>query len=831
MAKALRWLAEFVGLPAAVAAALVWLAGDAFQGSARWLLGLDPAVRAGWSCLAEESRQRLFGAEAPDATRFNILVARLDRDPDGAQTLFLRDAFRNQRGFAVHVTCLGVSASDGEVVDRAESAGEAAAQALGVRRGADLVLWGEVGDPRDRIIRVWFTAPHGQRTEFAARGWRVERGLLEAGFHEHCAAMLQSIALAAIDPALARGGEPRVAETLRPLLPRLRELAANPPPGLSAASLAEMQLALADALTLAGRDGRDPASVQEAVRRYRTLLAGPAAADVLHTGMIRRRIGDALVAEAGSGDPAARNAAALAALPEFAAALAAFRGGRAPLQWSLTFHGLVRAFAPPVPEAATRRLVALLDEELPYLQPPEEMFNQGLLLGLKAGLLRSLGAAGDAAALQAAVAASREMLSASAVRQAALPSLWAVLAADLARSLLLLGEAGDEAALHEAVELFDRAEPLLADQSPDDAGTVDPRPDVLAMSWQDMIAYRIAATKRALPDWRWRALAALIGRGDSRAEARLLAEARAALDAAAQAGAEQRAWLQLQLARQVIAGSGWDSLSTLREAAALLEAVTAFAAARPVPADDAEAPELLREAQATLCDTRLRMAMLGDTAAAEPAVAACDASRQPARAGQPGAFRDAVYGLALAFAGRDDPARRARGVAVIEAALAGDARRMTASERDAILLERARLRLEAADAPDLPEDAAAIAAALERIERARTPIRWAWVTMLQARVLARLGAAGDADAAGRALAAFAAAYAALPEGRVPFDRAVNRLYLAEALLLLAPLRGGSGLEEARDALAAALEVLRGIDAPLPRARAEALQARLAVAPR
>ena len=71
------------------------------------------------------------------------------------------------------------------------------------------------------------------RADLKARPWTVDKGVLQAEFHERFAAALQAIALAALAPVEERKGH-AVADLLRPLLPRLRGLVADLPAGLTA---------------------------------------------------------------------------------------------------------------------------------------------------------------------------------------------------------------------------------------------------------------------------------------------------------------------------------------------------------------------------------------------------------------------------------------------------------------------------------------------------------------------------------------------------------------------------------------------------------------------
>jgi hypothetical protein len=202
--------------------------------AAAWLKGLiNPLLLAaeGPRCWIEEQWQAAFGtAPRPDPTRFTVLIARLDRDVDGTQTDYLVGAFRGQRGFRPLATCR-VVAPRGEDQIAAEQWAEGEVERLRVARGADLVLWGEVAE-RGSALRVWMTGS-SVRADLKARPWTVDKGVLQAEFHERFAAALQAIALAALAPVEERKGH-AVADLLRPLLPRLRGLVADLPAGLTA---------------------------------------------------------------------------------------------------------------------------------------------------------------------------------------------------------------------------------------------------------------------------------------------------------------------------------------------------------------------------------------------------------------------------------------------------------------------------------------------------------------------------------------------------------------------------------------------------------------------
>jgi hypothetical protein len=106
----------------------------------------------------------------------------------------------------------------------------------------------------------------------------------------------------------------------------------------------------------------------------------------------------------------------------------------------------------------------------------------------------------------------------------------------------------------------------------------------------------------------------------------------------------------------------------------------------------------------------------------------------------------------------------------------------------------------------------------------------ALLLLVQAELLARLGADGDEDAARRALSRFQAATAATTRGETPFSWIELRLRTAESLLLLAPKLGGDTLEKARQAAAEARQALLELDAPAFLQRSEAVLEKASPAP-
>ena len=241
--------------------------------------GIGASINANTICFVGEWLHERFGqAESPDPERFTVLITRLARDPDGTFTTHLLDAFRGARGFRRRESCVAVEAGR---TDDSEERAVAAAERMRVRHGADLVIWGEVADAKERAIRVWFTAAD-QRPDLSVRPWRFERGTLEPGFSDEFATALTALALSGVWNPLA-GSNQLVVEAIRPLLPRLRTLLQNPPPGLTAKAGLELRIAVAQGLYAYGMQIGEPGPLREAVSAYETALrdaSGSSASDL-----------------------------------------------------------------------------------------------------------------------------------------------------------------------------------------------------------------------------------------------------------------------------------------------------------------------------------------------------------------------------------------------------------------------------------------------------------------------------------------------------------------------------------------------------------------------
>ena len=236
-----------------------------------WLKGLASSYLPDTEptrCWIEEQWQAAVGA-APrrDPDRFTILIARLANDADGSESARLAAAFHGQRGFRPLTACRSIVIGGGDQIE-AEQTAQIGADRLRTRRGADLVLWGEVADRG--ALRVWMTGPT-VRADLKGRPWTVDKGVLEPAFSERFATALQAAALAALAPAEEREGSP-VADLLRPLLPRLRSLVADLPAGFTAESKGSLLFASAWSFQSYGEQTGDNAALQEAVDAYRVAL-------------------------------------------------------------------------------------------------------------------------------------------------------------------------------------------------------------------------------------------------------------------------------------------------------------------------------------------------------------------------------------------------------------------------------------------------------------------------------------------------------------------------------------------------------------------------------
>lgn len=342
---------------------LVGLAAAVGKGATDWAAGqvkqaVGAAASADTACLAGEWWHGQFGRpDPPDPERFRILIARLDRDPDGALSRKVVDAFRGATGIDWRDTCVAVSAG----TSRADQeAGVATAEALHARRGADLVLWGEVVDPKLPAIRVWFTAERAS-PDLKARPWRFEAGELEEAFHAGFADRMHAIAASSVAPALDRPGQ-SVADILRPLLPRLRNLLDDPPRGMTPDGIISLRWTLALSCQTVGEQVGDGTLLHEAVALYRLALRDtPRQEKRDDWALTQNNLGVALTSRgvalrslgARGDDEALREAVAA-----YRAALEEFMRERVPVRWAITQNNLGTALRLQAERARDCGLVA-----------------------------------------------------------------------------------------------------------------------------------------------------------------------------------------------------------------------------------------------------------------------------------------------------------------------------------------------------------------------------------------------------------------------------------------------------------------------------------------
>jgi tetratricopeptide (TPR) repeat protein len=268
-------------------------------------------------------------------------------------------------------------------------------------------LWGEVAE-RGSALRVWMTGP-SVRADLKARPWTVDKGVLQAEFHERFAAALQAIALAALAPAQEREGH-AVADLLRPLLPRLHGLIADLPAGLTADSKGSLLFAAGWGFQVYGEQAGDNAALRRAVQAYEAALQERTRERApLDWAATQNNLGAALRVLGERGDDAALRRAVQA----YEAALQERTRERVPLDWAATQNNLGNA-------------------------------------------LRVLGERGDDDALRRAVQAFEAALQERTRERA--PLDWAATQTNLGIALRILGERGDNGeALRRAVQAFEAA--------------------------------------------------------------------------------------------------------------------------------------------------------------------------------------------------------------------------------------------------------------------------------------------------------------------------------------------------------------------------------------
>jgi hypothetical protein len=149
------------------------------------------------------------------------------------------------------------------------------------------------------------------------------------------------VATSAVSPALNRPGH-FVADILRPLLPRLRSLLDDPPPGLTSERRGRLRWTAALGFQTFGEQAGDNAALRQAVTLYSVALRDLPQATVRDDwAALQNNLGNALRVLGERGDEAALRRAVAA----YEAALEVFRSHDAPAYAARTERNLARARA------------------------------------------------------------------------------------------------------------------------------------------------------------------------------------------------------------------------------------------------------------------------------------------------------------------------------------------------------------------------------------------------------------------------------------------------------------------------------------------------------
>ena len=282
-------------------------------------------------CLVKEQ----FHDPAP-GTHFTILISNLAGDSDGRQTNHVRDAFLNERGLDVRRTCRVVTldAVEGSVAEAAAEAIEEG-RALLADWNADLLIWGEV-KKADQELNLWFLG--GRESTLGAPSYSLtEKLTLPEDFATDFGAQLVAVAAAQVAPATEQAGTYLV-DLLQPVAARLERLVDNPPAGLGAERIADLQFSLALASQTLGEQSGQREPLERAVAAYREALKEWTRERVpLQWAMTQNNLGTALMRLGERESGTARLDEAVAAYRE---ALEEWTRERVPLQWAMTQNNL-----------------------------------------------------------------------------------------------------------------------------------------------------------------------------------------------------------------------------------------------------------------------------------------------------------------------------------------------------------------------------------------------------------------------------------------------------------------------------------------------------------
>ncbi|HKO08855.1 MAG TPA: tetratricopeptide repeat protein, partial [Alphaproteobacteria bacterium] len=273
---------------------------------------------------------------APEA-RFSVLIADLDGDDANlSQTKHVQRALEH-KAKGLRVLREGRALRLGDVGDSAND------QAIAVRkgqawlgdRGADVLVWGEVGKA-DAVLRLRFLTAEGEGGD--AKGHRLGDTLdLPQDFGSDAAEALSGVVLASVLPASEEAGQYLV-DRLKPVAARIEGLLATPPPGLPEERLAHVQAAFGLVCSVLGKQIGDSRWLEKAVAAYRAALEVRTRERVpLQWAMTQNNLGTALRT---LGEREERTALLEEAVAAYRAALEVYTRERMPLQWGETQNNL-----------------------------------------------------------------------------------------------------------------------------------------------------------------------------------------------------------------------------------------------------------------------------------------------------------------------------------------------------------------------------------------------------------------------------------------------------------------------------------------------------------
>lgn len=268
-----------------------WLLGVIFTAVISWFVGwLDGFLPTPGQvqCQVKE-----WWEEPAPGTRFTVLLARLDRDPDGSLTGYVDRALSELNGIDVHLTCRTLKLKDVGLQRSAHAAAEETAKQWLRQRNGDLLVWGEVSEDEDekRLFLLRFVRDDelrepngGAMTRGQAVGfseYRIQGSRLDTEFSEELKAQLHAVVISQINPVTEKAGSYLV-ELLNPVTNKLKELRDAGLDRFNSGQRGAILFALATALTASGGQSGEMDQMEEAVAAYRAALDVYEASSIPH---------------------------------------------------------------------------------------------------------------------------------------------------------------------------------------------------------------------------------------------------------------------------------------------------------------------------------------------------------------------------------------------------------------------------------------------------------------------------------------------------------------------------------------------------------------------